>query len=344
MSATNAMLKLDNLFIGYNSGSLKKKQKVFGPMNMEIRQPELVGIIGRNGIGKSTLLRTVCGLQPALGGFVSIQGSEVRHIHKSAMAKLISYVSTDQVRVANLRVVELVSMGRFPYTNWFGKLTNEDRIIIGAAIEHTGIKNLLYKPVHQLSDGERQKVMIARALVQDTPVIILDEPTAFLDLQARHEVLRLLNNLSRKNKKLILFSTHDLSIAMDEVDKLWLMTDEGMYEGAPEDLLINQVFRKLFLNSAIAFDEKSMAFKFRREYSGTITIRADEPFSSMARNAMERIGIETVDEGLSDYTLTFKRINETTEWYLTGKNINSNFSSLYDLVAFINIRITQPIQ
>jgi len=304
----------------------------------------LVGIIGRNGIGKSTLLRTICGLQPALGGFVNIQGSEVRHIQKSAMAKLISYVSTDQVRVANLRVMELVSMGRFPYTNWFGKLSNEDRCVIGEAIEHTGIKNLLFKLVHQLSDGERQKVMIARALVQDTPVIILDEPTAFLDLQARHEILRLLNNLSRNNKKLILFSTHDLSIAMDEVDKLWLMTDEGMYEGAPEDLLINQVFRKLFLNSAIEFDEKSMAFKFRRKYTGNITIRADEPFFSMARNAMERIGIETVVNALSDYTLTLNRNNETTGWYLTGKNINSNFQSLYDLVAFINTRITQPIQ
>jgi iron complex transport system ATP-binding protein len=336
MNAIHSILKLDNLFIGYTSGTLKKHQKVFGPMNMEISQPELIGIIGRNGIGKSTLLRTICGLQPALDGCVYIQGGDGRHIPKSIMARLISFVSTDPVRVANLRVNELVTMGRFPYTNWFGKLTAEDRQMIGEAVEHTGIKELLFKSVHQLSDGERQKVMIARALVQDTPVIILDEPTAFLDLQARHEVLRLLSNLSRHHQKLILFSTHDLSIAMDEVDKLWLMTDEGMFEGAPEDLLMNQVFRKLFHNSAIEFDQKSMAFKYRRKYTGSIIIRAEEPFSSMARNAMDRAGIETVVNGSADFTLTLNISNETPVWVLTGNNIHSVFPTLYDLVAFIN--------
>ncbi len=327
--ADDHILKIQDLYVGYDRQSI-----VYGPVNAEIRTPEMVGIIGRNGIGKSTLLRTLTGIQRSIMGAVLIRGQEISKISRSDRARLISYVSTEAVHVQNLRVLELVSMGRFPYTNWFGKLTGIDQDIIQDSIQQTGIHLLLEKPVYQLSDGERQKVMIARALAQDTPVIFLDEPTAFLDLPARHETMRLLNNLSRQKNKLIIFSTHDLSIAMDEVDKLWLMTDVGLMEGAPEDLLINQGFRKLFNNSDLDFDTRSLVFRFSRDLKNRVKIMGDEKFLIFTRKAMERIGFKTVTHENANYTITVKTRSDVAVWLVEGPDLQKTFQSLYQLTSF----------
>ena len=329
------ILKLADLHIGYPQALARKEGIIYGPLNTEIRGPEMIGIIGRNGIGKSTLLRTLTGIQPALQGKIFLFGTDSRKINRSGMARIISYVSTESVHIQNLRVEDLVTLGRFPYANWFGRLTREDIGIIGDAIEHTGIQNLRNKPVHKLSDGERQKVMIARALAQDTPVIVLDEPTAFLDLPARHEILRLLNNLCRKKNKLIVFSTHDLSIAMDEVDKLWLMTGEGLVEGAPEDLLINQGFRKLFVNSDIEYDDKSLAFRFSREMDRTVFVQGDQPYSAYTSKAMERIGFRTIDEGTAEYEISIDEKNNFPVWEFLYHGSSLKFDSLYALADYL---------
>jgi iron complex transport system ATP-binding protein len=332
--AENIILKISDLQVGYQQQSNPGEGIVYGPLNAEIHTPEMIGIIGRNGIGKSTLLRTLTGIQHAIRGTVIIRGQEISKISRSDRARLISYVSTEAINVQNLRVKELVSMGRFPYTNWFGKLTRVDHDIIDDSVEQTGISHLLGKPVYQLSDGERQKVMIARALAQDTPVIILDEPTAFLDLPARHETIRLLNNLSRQKNKLIIFSTHDLSIAMDEVDKLWLMTDEGMLEGAPEDLLMNQGFRKLFNNSDLDFDARSLVFRFSRDLKKRVKIVADEKYIIFTRKAMERIGFKTTKNEDTDYTITVLCDNSTPVWQVTAPDLKGSFNSIYQLTSF----------
>lgn len=332
--ADHNILKLQDLRVGYKQDANSKEGIVYGPLNTEIHTPEMIGIIGRNGIGKSTLLRTLTGIQHAISGTIIIRGQEISKISRSDRARLISYVSTEAVHVQNLRVMELVSMGRFPYTNWFGKLTRFDHDIIDDSIEQTGISHLMEKPVYQLSDGERQKVMIARALAQDTPVIILDEPTAFLDLPARHETIRLLNNLSRHKNKLIIFSTHDLSIAMDEVDKLWLMTDEGLLEGAPEDLLMNQGFRKLFKNSDLDFDARSLVFRFSRDLKKRVKIQADEKYIIFTRKAMERIGFKTTKNEDSNYTITVISDNTIPVWHVTGPNMERSFNSIYQLTSF----------
>jgi iron complex transport system ATP-binding protein len=332
--AEHVILKIQDLYVGYEQHANPEEGIVYGPLNTQIPTPEMIGIIGRNGIGKSTLLRTLTGIQRAISGTIFIRGQEISKISRSDRARLISYVSTEAVNVQNLRVMELVSMGRFPYTNWFGKLTRVDHDIIDDSIEQTGINQLLEKPVYQLSDGERQKVMIARALAQDTPVIILDEPTAFLDLPARHETIRLLNNLSRNKNKLIIFSTHDLSIAMDEVDKLWLMTDEGLMEGAPEDLLINQGFRKLFRNSDLDFDAKSLVFRFSRDLKRRVKILADEKYIIFTRKAMERIGFKTTKNEDTDYTITVISDNTIPVWQVTGPNLLRSFNSIYQLTSF----------
>ncbi len=328
------ILKLEDLQIGYSRSSRRKASCVYGPLNVDIQGPEMIGIIGRNGIGKSTLLRTLTGIQPALKGRMFIYGSESRKISRSAMARLISYVSTETLHIPNLQVADLVTLGRFPYTTWFGKLNQRDTLIIEDAIEHTGIQHLRHKPVYKLSDGEKQKVMIARALAQDTPIIFLDEPTAFLDLPARHEILRLLHDLTRKKSKLIVFSTHDLSIAMDEVDKLWLMTGEGLFEGAPEDLLINQGFRKLFGNSDMEYDTRSMAFKFSREFKRSISVLGEPPYSTFTSKAMERIGFRTTQGETAEYTITIAFENNAMQWKVTGRDGISTFGSIYALTSF----------
>lgn len=332
--AEHIILGIRDLYIGYGQYSGQKEGIVYGPLNTEIYTPEMIGIIGRNGIGKSTLLRTLTGIQRAISGTVMIRGQEISKISRSDRARLISYVSTEAVHFQNLRVRELVTMGRFPYTNWLGKLTKADTDVIDDSVEQTGICHLLEKPVYQLSDGERQKVMIARALAQDTPVIILDEPTAFLDLPARHETIRLLNNLSRQKCKLIIFSTHDLSIAMDEVDKLWLMTGDGMLEGAPEDLLMNQGFRKLFNNSDLDFDSGSLAFRYSRDLKKRVRILADEENFIFTRKAMERIGFKALKNEDTAYTITVISDHGSPAWQVTGPGTERSFNSIYQLTSF----------
>jgi len=329
------MLKLADLHIGYGRSSSGNGSFAYGPVNLEVPGPEMIGTIGRNGIGKSTLLRTIAGLQAPQTGGISFGGVDSKKISKSGMARLVSYVSTESIHIQNLRVGELVAMGRFPYTNWLGRLTKTDTYIIQEAIEHTGIRNLRNKALHELSDGEKQKVMISRALAQDTPVIILDEPTAFLDLPARHEILRLLGNLTRNNNKLIIFSTHDLAIAMDEVDKLWLMTDDGLMEGAPEDLLINHGFRKLFKNPELEFDTKNLAFRFSRLLTGSISISGDDPYRIYTGKALERIGFRTVSPDIADFHIDIALRDNSPQWKVSGSGGEFMFDSIYLLTSYL---------
>jgi iron complex transport system ATP-binding protein len=190
--------------------------------------------------------------------------------------------------------------------------------------------------VHELSDGERQKVMIARALAQDTPFIILDEPTAFLDLPARYEIFRILNDLTLRNHKTILFSTHDLSLAIDVADKIWLLAENDVYQGAPEDLLISKVFRKLFLNSPAEFDSKTSTFRFRRELNKQIGLQGESRYRSLTKRAMERIGFQSADE-ITDITVNLAEKEGKPVWYLQQNQNIFTFYSIYDLIVHLKL-------
>lgn len=327
-------IRLDNLLIGYRT-SAHRKSVVFGPVNAEISDAEMIGIIGRNGIGKSTLLRTIAGLHPQLSGKVLIDGIENTKIPAKERARLVSFVSTESLGLQHIKVDELIGMGRFPYTGWFGKLAESDREIVQKSVDLTGISHLLKKSVHELSDGERQKVMIARALAQDTPIIILDEPTAFLDLPARYDILRILNDLTLLHGKTILFTTHDLTIAVDVADKLWLMAEGNLFEGAPEDLLIKKVFRKLFINSPVEFDAKTASFRFRREFKKEIAIHGEKKYRQLTKRAMERIGLRTIEEGTAAFELNIDEQEDCPSWELVCNEIRIKFKSVYDLAAYI---------
>lgn len=204
------MIALRNLQIGYSQG--KKTVSVFSGLSAEFRAGELVGLMGNNGVGKSTLLKTITGTLPALSGEVLLNGKGIGAYTASELAQQLSIVVTERIGGFNLTTRDVVASGRIPYINVFGKLGPEDEAIIAQSLEQMGIAALTDKLVDELSDGQRQKVMIAKSLAQQTPVIILDEPTAFLDYNSRHQLFRTLQELCEQQQKLIIVSSHDLDL------------------------------------------------------------------------------------------------------------------------------------
>lgn len=333
MTENANIIEVRNLKTGYFSDK-RKDHVVFGPVNLQVSHAEMIALIGRNGIGKSTLLRTIAGIQSQISGDIIICGHRIQDIALKDMATMVSFVATDMIHSFQISVEEMVSLGRYPYTGWLGKLNHEDKIKIGAAIDLVGIGSLLHKKIHRISDGERQKVMIARALAQDTPIIILDEPTAFLDLPSRYEILRILNELTLNANKTVLYSTHDLSIAMDISDKIWLMAENEIHEGAPEDLLIRKVFRKLFLNSPAEFDPKTSAFRFKREFREQIEIQGDKKFRLLTKRAMERIGFQVMEQE-GRFIVNIMEMDGKPEWIVEQEHNAISFRSIYDLVTYL---------
>ncbi|MDR2814882.1 MAG: ABC transporter ATP-binding protein [Prevotellaceae bacterium] len=245
-------IALNDLRIGYAAKSATRE--VFPAFSAAADRAELVALLGRNGLGKSTLLRTITGLQPPLGGDVHILGKNIRACPLRTLATQISYVSTDNVKVGNLKVFDLVSLGRYPYTGWFGTLSQKDRDVVMQSLAMVGMEAYAWRNTSRLSDGERQRVMIARALAQDTPIIVLDEPTAFLDLPNRYEVVLLLKRLAREQQRAVLFSTHDLSIALKIADKVWVMCDGEFYQGSPQAIMRGNVLDKVLKNTRLTVD------------------------------------------------------------------------------------------
>lgn len=238
-----AILSIESLGIGYGSGARKKI--LLPPLTASAGRGELVAIIGRNGIGKSTLLRTIIGLQTSFGGQVLIEGEDLSKIPRMELARRVGYISTEIIRVSNMTVHDLVTLGRFPHTNWIGRIDDRSREVINDAIEKTGMRNFAGRYIAELSDGERQRAMIARVLAQDAAIMVMDEPLAFLDLPGKYEIANLIRNLSRAGKTII-FSTHDLDIAVKIADRIWLMLKEGLTEGSPDKLIENGSFDAMF--------------------------------------------------------------------------------------------------
>ena len=221
----NTELSVKSLRIGYSSG--KRAFAILPELNASACGGELIAVIGRNGIGKSTLLRTLIGLQPALGGKIIISGKDISDYSRIELARKIGYISTEIVRVSNMSVYDLVALGRFPHTNWIGNIDRNSREAITCAIRKAGMEGFEFRPVAELSDGERQRAMIARVLAQDAEIMIMDEPTAFLDIAGRYEIIKLAYDLTR-NGKTIIYSTHDLNPALNTVDKIWLMLKDKL--------------------------------------------------------------------------------------------------------------------
>lgn len=294
------VIQIQDLSIGYRE---KKKAKVVSAhINANIHGGELTCLLGTNGVGKSTLLRTLSAFQPKLSGSIYIKGKELEEYTDKQLARLISVVLTEKCDIRNLSVTDLIGMGRSPYTGFWGRLGKEDRAVISRAISLIGIEPLAHRMVHTLSDGERQKVMIAKALAQETPIILLDEPTAFLDFPSKVEMMQLLHRLSRKTGKTIFLSTHDLELALQAADCLWLMSpSEGIAIGTPEDLALDGSLARFFVRRGIRFDRHSGLFRIEFDCAARLRLTGEGERYAMMRKALRRNGIEASREAQSEY-------------------------------------------
>ncbi|MGC6430958.1 MAG: ABC transporter ATP-binding protein [Jejuia sp.] len=258
----NIVLKTTNLAIGYSTKATKTI--VASGIDISLKKGELIGLAGANGIGKSTLLRTLTKVQDPLEGDIFINESNLKNYSSLDLAKVLSLVLTEPVASKNLSVFELVALGRQPYTNWIGNLSKEDIDITNNAIAQVNIEHLKYKKCFELSDGQLQNVMIARALAQDTDIIILDEPTTHLDMYHKAYILKLLQKLAKETGKTILFSSHEIDLAIQLCDTLIVMTENGVVADQPCNLISKGVFEQLFPKDLIAFDETTGSFRVKK--------------------------------------------------------------------------------
>ncbi|MDD3787540.1 MAG: ABC transporter ATP-binding protein [Petrimonas sp.] len=293
-----SFLQLQQVSVGY----FEKKQPVFvqQALNLSAQQGELVALIGTNGCGKSTLLRSIACLQPLLSGKIVVDNKNITEITPKQRARLISVVLTENMQVASFTVRELISIGRDPYTGWLGSLSSEDQETIDRAIAMTNLQGFGERNIHELSDGERQRVFIARALAQDTPVILLDEPTSHLDLPNRINTLLLLQKLARETGKIILISTHELETAMQVADKIWLMRKQhGVIVGTPEDMVLNGDFDTVFKHNSYEFDKEYGSFVVQKQLERIVKTSVKNPNGLMARwttKALSRKGYKITSE------------------------------------------------
>ena len=242
------MITLSNLTTGYGRHIISRR------ISATLQRGELVSLLGANGIGKSTLLRTMAAFQPALEGEIIIGSAPLSQLSASERSHLIGVVLTERPAVQNMRASELVGMGRSPYTGFWGTLSDEDRRIVDEAMQRTGIEALAHRFVDTLSDGERQKVMIAKAVAQQTPIILLDEPTAFLDFPSKVDTMRMLRQLAHSMQKVIFLSTHDIEMALQLSDRVWLMTSEGIHSGTPDQLAADGTLEAFLRHDGVCFN------------------------------------------------------------------------------------------
>ena len=282
-------IRIQNLSIGYHQKN--SVRTVASHINASIRSGELTCLLGANGVGKSTLLRTLSGFQPKLSGDVYIQDKEIKEYKDKELSTVISVVLTDKCDVYNMTAAELIALGRSPYTGFWGSLSEEDEEVVQRAISLVNIENLAQRMIHTLSDGERQKVMIAKALAQDTAVIYLDEPTAFLDFPSKVEMMQLLHRLSRETQKTIFLSTHDLELALQIADQLWIMDKtQGVTIGTPEDLALDGLLGRFFASEGVVFDNATGLFRVNNNCHSQVKLLGEGVKYEMTRKALARIG------------------------------------------------------
>ncbi|WP_111708388.1 ABC transporter ATP-binding protein [Lutibacter citreus] len=260
-STEKYIIRTSNLSIGYTSKN--ETTTIASNLNIQLKAGNMVGLLGKNGIGKSTLLRTLTKVQPALSGDIFIDENNINKVGNNQLAKTLSLVLTERLPDSSLTVFELVALGRQPFTNWIGYLTTNDLEIIQLAFEKTNTKHLMQSKCYELSDGQLQKVLIARALAQNTPIIVLDEPTAHLDLHHTVNTFSLLKNLAKEFNKTIIISTHETNLTLQLADELWLMTPQNFICGKTNDLIENNNLEQLFDSDLIKFNKSLKQFTIK---------------------------------------------------------------------------------
>lgn len=336
----NSVLEAHRLAVGYRHG--RRKKSVLTGIDLSVAEGELVCVLGPNGIGKSTLLRTLAGLQPILAGTVLIHGHDLTAFRPADRARLVGVVLPEQIGVGALRGWQMVALGRFAHTGWFGRLERKDLAAVDRALDAAGASHLADRDCRELSDGERQRLNIARVLAQQPRLIILDEPTAFLDISARVDLIELLRRLARKDGLAVIASTHDLDLALRNADTAWLVApDRGLRIGTPEDLIAAGELGETFATREMAFDPQSLGFRTNRTGGASVAISGAAPHVQLARAVAEREGLRVLAAGSAEVPAIALTINAGLWRAFHGGNDVSG-SSFAALATFLRATAKQP--
>lgn len=252
----SVILETKNLSIGF-------EKPLFSDINLKINSGELIGIIGKNGIGKSTFLKSIMQMIPMIEGEIFIENQSLKSINSNEFAQKIAVVLTEKIPVSQYTVYEILVLGRFPYSNWLFQLNNKDKELIERVVEQVQLQEIIHQKAINLSDGMLQKVMIARALVQDTPIIILDEPTTFLDLENTFQIFELLKNIAHLHQKTVLFSTHQVEIALQICDKIICFNANQVTMQTPKEIIENQLIETIFNTQKVKFNRELLKFEYK---------------------------------------------------------------------------------
>ena len=314
----NISIQLSDVTTGYRG------KPVTRDINAYLQAGELTCLLGPNGAGKSTLLKTLSAFIPPLSGEITIEGVNIRKISASMLARSIAVVLTRRPATMNMTVEELVSIGRSPYTSFFGGLHENDREVVDKSIRLVGIDDLRTRNVNTLSDGERQKALIAKALAQQTRIIFLDEPTAFLDYPSKVEIMQLLYTIAREENKTVFMSTHDLELALQIADKIWLLDKErGLNIGIPEDLAYAGLLGDYFQRGGLKFNYTTGLFEIDNEQKGSVCLKGSGRLFNMVKKALKRMGYstETLGRGVTIEIISDANGNEHIVY--DGETLNS---------------------
>ena len=329
-------LRTRDLAVGY--WTRRSRRAVLERLNLEARAGELVCLLGPNGIGKSTLLRTLARMQPPLWGTVELAGTDLRSITESELARRLGVVLTERVIVEALPVRRIVELGRYPHSGWFGRITDRDRRVVGWAIDAVGASHLAERDFSRLSDGERQRVMIARALAQEPVLLVLDEPTAFLDVPSRVELMGLLRHLTRDAALAVVVSTHDLELALRTADVVWLVMPGGeLMAGAPEDVVLAGGLAQAFEGRHIRFHPEERSFRLLTGERGEAVIHGCGLRAALATAVVERQGYAVVSS--SDRCAIAVRVQESG-WSASRGDVQGRGGDFASLAEFVRERST----
>ena len=327
MENQNIYLATEKLSIGYVRK--KMENRLFEDLNLSLKGGKMICFMGPNGAGKSSLLRTLAGLQNPLSGHVRLSTPPARQ----GNARQVAVVLTDRINTLNLTVEEIVTFGRYPYLGWNIRLNATDIDIVRHAIERVRLSHILRKKVYELSDGQLQMVMIARALAQDTPVILLDEPTAHLDLNNRVEIMNLLRDLSLKSQKAILVATHELDLALQTADLIWLTgKNRNILEGLPEDLVLNGSFDEIFAFKG--FDLKTGKVRHQPYRNVNLQLLGEGAAYLWTKNALERNGFNITDDD-AEIRITINEVGSTLKWITKKNHLVREADSIEKLLEFL---------
>lgn len=337
METPRQIISTQDLTIGFKARSRRQSPTVVASdINVALNSGDIICLLGPNGSGKSTLIRTLTGLHQPLDGSIKLTGKKLNHYSNKEVATKISTVLTDRLTIGNLSVYELVAFGRSPYTGWFGSLSQEDENVVEWAIESTGIEEFVDRDVLRLSDGERQKVMIARTLAQNTSAILLDEPTAHLDLPNRVEIVRLLRNLAHDTQKGILLSTHELDLALKAADTLWLINNEGeVVTGTPEDLVLDGTFESVFERDSFDFDRSTGSFKLHHPSKKAVQLTGDSVAVFWTRRALEREGHRVTESNGASLKVHAEYRENGFEWKISAGSDEVRCYSVKEVITEI---------